>query len=315
MKTTITIQIFTIGFMIILFTSCSNDVNHDSNNLMDKKQVTFTTSIKSLESIDVTKRKTAFYGISFNNDDKIGIYSSTATLAASGNYFENISYTSDASDNISLSEGETPVYWPTNISSLNFFAYHPYKEGGVDAGTTTLSFSVALNQNIGNSAFDYDLVYAKSLGVTSGADIPLSFEHKLCRVAVQLFSGTETLITNQIDSVVINNVYKNVELNLASGDLTIPSQPKVNIRLDLFDAGQNFTSIIPPIDEATDVEIAVYRNDGNSFIASLPSTTFQGGYSYKYNVFLDKKVISVSPVTVGYWWSEDSQDVNATSTN
>ena len=193
-------------------------------------------------------------------DENVG-FGVVAISSASGNPL----HTKDTHVTYSGSSwGYTPaVYWPTEGSSLSFYAFAPYNGAGISKGASSADFesttapSVTLTLQAPKKMVD--LVAAKAETKTSGdGAVSLSFSHVLSRLAlkahtsVAIGDGTEVKVTG----------LKIIGSSANSSSL-LYSEAKYNIKTDAWDLlggtkqGEDWTIIADGSSEDTYPAIAV----------------------------------------------------------
>ena len=139
-------------------------------------------------------------------------------LQISGNYANNVCSTFDGSKWVN----SPAIYWEEG--KFDVYAYYPYfKPSSVDAHI----FSVALDQSTeeNNEALSgyeaSDFLWAKATGISQMESVPLSFNHKMSKVVINLIKGED--YTGDIPSeaeVRIHNTVPTAEIDLATGIVT-----------------------------------------------------------------------------------------------
>ena len=160
--------------------------------------------------------------------------------------------------------GYTPaVYWPTEGSSLSFYAFAPYNGAGISKGASSADFesttapSVTLTLQAPKKMVD--LVAAKAEGKTSedGA-VSLKFAHVLSRVALKAHTSVDDASTTvKVTGLKILGATSNNTSSL------LYSEAKYNIKTDAWDLlggtkqGDDWTIIADGESEDTYPAIAV----------------------------------------------------------
>lgn len=126
----------------------------------------------------------------WEDGDAIGIFAvkykkgETATLAASGNYIQNVKLT--YSNATGTWTPATPLYFPAEENmQLDFYAYYPYMDLTEINPPTQMAFGVQTDQS-GNGFNASDLLFAKALNVNKGSTASLSFNHLFALVEVDI---------------------------------------------------------------------------------------------------------------------------------
>ncbi|WP_294081473.1 fimbrillin family protein [Proteiniphilum sp. UBA5384] len=117
--------------------------------------------------------------------DAIGIYivKGSGGLQASGNYVDNVKLTRQGDGTWEI-DGGSQIYYPSDVNSLNFYAYYPYDE--YMTNPTAYTFSVQADQS-GNGYSKSDLMTAKTENVSESRNaVQLQFKHALSLVQVEV---------------------------------------------------------------------------------------------------------------------------------
>lgn len=168
-----------------------------------------------------TSRATA---TKFEANDEMGVYvtqyngNNALPLEISGNYANNVRSTFNGTKWVN----SPAIYWAEG--KFDVYAFYPYaKLKSVDEHL----FSVALDQSTeetGDALSGYeasDFMWAKATGVSQMDAVPLTFQHKMSKVIVNLIKGED--YTGDIPSeavVKIHNTVPTAVVDIASGVVT-----------------------------------------------------------------------------------------------
>src|SRR5574344_1079509 len=158
----------------------------------------------------------------------------TASYAlGTGTYaYINVPYTA-TDDNGTLTVGDNKVYYPTDGSNVDIYAYAPYTTStssyvGPDINSNALDFSVQADQTTNVTDGGYlksDFIWASLADQASSTTAKaLTFSHKLARISVTLSKEEGSPITDdelksaQID---ILNTFLGSTVNLKTGEVTL----------------------------------------------------------------------------------------------
>ncbi|NDV80525.1 fimbrillin family protein [Bacteroides sp. 51] len=177
----------------------------------------------------------------FESNDQIGVYitkwngSTQTSLKSSGNYVDNKLYTYSSSG----FSASPLAYYPEDGSKIDVYAYYPYSEL---SSSTNVSFTVKPDQSTQSGYTKSDLMTSTVSGrSTSTSAIPLTFNHALAKVIINLDSKTVPAGTK---SITLENIYTSCNYNLSSGECsTKGSKSQIVLKAD----GTNrFIGVLPP---------------------------------------------------------------------
>ena len=168
-----------------------------------------------------TTRATA---TAFESGDAMGVYVSqydgevAAPLQVSGNYANNVKSTFDGSKWVN----SPAIYWADG--KFDVFAYYPYDK---PASVDEYKFSVALDQSTEETAETLsgyeasDFLWAKSTGISKMDAVPLTFNHRMSKVVINLVKGEDYEGDIPAEAVVrIHNTVPAAVIDLATGVVT-----------------------------------------------------------------------------------------------
>ncbi|MBQ6580672.1 MAG: fimbrillin family protein [Alistipes sp.] len=181
----------------------------------------------------------------FVANDKVGVYvAATNTLASSGNMLNNEAFTY-SSGNLTAPAGKE-VYWGTEETRLNVWAYYPYIESVEN--NAAYPFVVHANQVRESNFYNSDFITARATNLApQTTPVNLTFNHSLSRINVTLTAGEG--ITNDELAAAEKNLYisgmvTSGTIDLATGVATADAT-KSDIMPYVVD-GRSYSAIVYP---------------------------------------------------------------------
>lgn len=279
----------------LVFTACVN--NDDKSEWNDGSQpVSFTSSIKGVKTRAVDTKWTA--------GDKVGIFMKAAggeLAAATG---VNKLHTTDANGNLTASNAESALYYPTDGSSVDFIAYYPYSTSL--AGTT---YKVDVVSQIDQPAID--LLYSNNAkGFAKGAATKpqLQFTHMLSQIVFNIEKDNTIPTLNGL-KVTFKGMNTKADFALADGTLSNAGTP---------------TDIVAAVNESTVKTIAlpaaslsgikvVFDLNGKTYTTDYPQAILEAGHKYTHRVKLSdsngQPVIEMDPAGITDWTEVPGDDI------
>ena len=152
----------------------------------------------------------------FVNNDVVGVYVSSSTLA--GSEYANIKFTYDNTKWITKA-----LYWPSGTDSYTITAYYPFA-GSENTAAATLSVSVPDDQS-GTAYTKADYMWAQKTSVTPTNDvIPFTLDHKMSLLKLDITASPNMgLGLSQINSMtpaILGSIPATGTWDLATGDIT-----------------------------------------------------------------------------------------------
>ena len=204
-------KVLMISAMAVLaLSSCStNDDGFPSSNQME-----FTVEYP-------TTRATS---TNFETGDVMGVYvtqydeSQALPLQISGNYANNVRSTFNGTKWVN----SPAIYW--SEGKFDVYAFYPYDN---PASVDEYLFSVALDQSTKETADALsgyeasDFMWAKATGISQMDAVPLTFNHKMSKVVINLVKGEDYTGAIPSEAVVrIHNTVPTAVVDIASGIVT-----------------------------------------------------------------------------------------------
>lgn len=186
----------------------------------------------------------------FEAGDNIGIYITKYNgdkpfpLQIAGNWGSNLTLSySGASWSL-----DPKVYWEDG--KFDIYGYYPKMEiNSVDAQPFTVKADQSVTGGVEEmSAYEAsDFLWAKASAVTRTASVPIAFQHKMCKVAVNLVKGEDYEGDMPEDAYVyIHGTVAEANIDLATGDVVIDNhRPSTSIKARKT-ATDKFEAIVVP---------------------------------------------------------------------
>lgn len=238
----------------------------------------------------------------FETGDEIGVFitkwsdGKSVQLQLGGNWGNNILLTNQGSSWILSPK----VYW--NEEKFDIYAYYPYDNdlSSVDQ----YPFSVFQDQTIlasshNSDAFEMsDFLWAKELGKTQSANVPLSFKHKMSKLIINLVKGRDYEGDIPDDAIVfIHNTVTDALIDLSTGDvIKTPRAPVHTIKARKNDTGK-YSAIIVPQMLANKLPLIEIQCGKISYLLES-KFNFKTGMCHIVNITLDDNPEKVA-ITIG----------------
>ena len=287
-----------IAAVAVLTVSCTKRENDDSNVPSNgRTYVEFSSNIVSMDPIGKA------IGETWGENDDIGIYMfEEASLNVVENT-ENVPYTT-------VSGGQTGqfspkgrvIFFPDNGSKVRFMAYYPY--------TSAVSSNI-YKVNVSNQAvqsnidllysFDKEAAYDKK---TPNKKVPLTFDHKLTKVIVNVKAGTG-LEDADLDNLDIHffGLNTNVDFDLIDGSFSNYSGD-ANIIPASIDPKQGYhkgyEAILLPTTEIPATGKIIFDLSNGSLFSWNFNRALNSGSKYTFNVTINRSGIVVE-ATINDW--------------
>lgn len=280
----------------LVFTACVD--NDDKSEWNDGSQpVSFTSSIKGVKTRAVDTKWTA--------GDKVGIFMKAAggeLAAATG---VNKLHTTDANGNLTASNAESALYYPTDGSSVDFIAYYPYST--LLTGTT---YKVDVVSQTDQPAID--LLYsnnAKGFAKGAAAKPQLQFTHMLSQIVFNIEKDNTIPTLNGL-KVTFKGMNTKADFALADGTLSNAGTP-ANIVASVNES--TVKTIALPAASLSDIKV-VFELNGKTYTTDYPQATLEAGHKYTHRVKLSdsngQPVIEMEPAGITDWVEVPGDDID-----
>ena len=234
----------------------------------------------------------------------------------------NAPYTADGDGTLKV--GDNKVYYPTDGSPVDIYAYAPYTSSyTVENINTSLDFSVQADQTTDATDGGYlksDFIWASLADQASSTTAKaLIFSHELARISVTLSKEEGSPITDdelksaQID---ILNTFLGSTVNLKTGEVTLVNTGGVAVKTITAKAKTTTSdlsaaAIIIPQTLAYNTQFIKITIGTTEYVYSIPATpetdmTFAGGNDYKYTITVSATGIKVSS-SINNWGTTTDQ--------
>lgn len=160
-----------------LFAACVNQIP-DAQDDESRLPIAFQASITNETATRVTDN-------AFDKGDKVGLFANISGTGFGEDFYINNARL-ECVDNGSL-QPEENIYYPDGGGNLDFTAYYPYNENGLQNGKTTLSVAVSADQSSPEGFSTSDFMVASESNVKAGQKtVNLEFKHALSKLKIEL---------------------------------------------------------------------------------------------------------------------------------
>lgn len=279
-----------------VFTACVD--NDDKSEWNDGSQpVSFTSSIKGVKTRAVDTKWTA--------GDKIGIFMKEAGGDLAAAIGANKMHTTDANGNLTASNAENALYYPTDKSAVDFIAYYPYA-----ASLAGNIYKVDVASQTDQPAID--LLYsdnAKNFAKGGAAKPQLQFTHMLSQIVFNIEKDNTIPTLNGL-KVTFKGMNTKADFALADGTLSNAGTPT-----DIVAAVNESTvkTIVLPAASLSGVKV-VFDLNGKTYTTDYPQATLEAGHKYTHRVKLSdsngQPVIDMDPAGITDWTEVPGGDID-----
>ena len=160
----------------------------------------------------------------FEAGDRIGLFATMGGASIDGyRYIDNLRLEHNGTSTL-IPERE--VFYPEGDGSLDFLAYYPYSQAGVETGSTVIPVSVLADQSIAENRSASDFLVATKTGVkSSSAAVSLTFKHRMSKLNIELIPGEGANldeIYQDNPKVIVTGFYTKAHYDLKSGEVSSP---------------------------------------------------------------------------------------------
>lgn len=281
----------------IILTACVD--NDDKSEWNDGSQpVSFTSSIKGVNTRAVDTKWTA--------GDKVGIFMKTANGDLSAAIAVNKLHTTDESGNLTASNADNALYYPTN-GSVDFIAYYPYT-----ASLTENTYKVDVATQTDQPSID--LLYsnnATNFAKGAASKPQLQFAHMLSQI---VFSIEKDATIPSLNGLKVTFEGMNTKADFALADGTLSNAGTVaKIDAVVNEASATAKTIVLPASTLSGIKV-VFALNGKSYTADYPQATLEGGTKYTHKVKLSdsngQPVIEMEAATITGWTEVPGDDID-----
>lgn len=283
-----------------LFTLAACVSNDDKSEWNDGSQpISFTSSIQGLNTRAANAKWTT--------GDKVGIFMKAANGDLSTAIAANKLHTTDENGNLTASNAENALYYPTDGSSVDFVAYYPYVTSL--AGTT---YKVDVATQTDQPAID--LLYsdnAKGFAKGTSSTPQLQFAHMLSQIVFNIEKDATISTLNGL-KVTFKGLNTKADFTLADGKLG-NAGTVADIAANVDVNGATATTIVLPAAALGDIKV-VFDLNGKSYTADYPQTVLDAGRKYVHKVKLSdsngQPVIVMEAATITDWIEVPGGDID-----
>lgn len=290
--------LFTGSLSLFALAACvSNDDKSEWND--GSQAINFTSSIQGLNTRAANAEWTA--------GDKVGIFMKAANGDLSAATAANKLHTTDKNGNLTASNAENALYYPTDGSSVDFVAYYPYVTSL--AGTT---YKVDVATQTDQPAID--LLYsdnAKDFAKGTSSTPQLQFAHMLSQIVFNIEKDATIPTLNGL-KVTFKGLNTKADFTLADGKLgNVGTVADIAANVDV--NGATATTIVLPAAALSDIKV-VFDLNGKSYTADYPQTVLDAGRKYVHKVKLSdsngQPVIVMEAATITDWIEVPGGDID-----
>lgn len=290
--------LFTGSLSLFALAACvSNDDKSEWND--GSQAINFTSSIQGLNTRAANAEWTA--------GDKVGIFMKAANGDLSAATAANKLHTTDKNGNLTASNAENALYYPTDGSSVDFVAYYPYvislPENTYKVDVTTQTDKPAI-----------DLLYsdnAKGFAKGASGSPQLTFTHMLSQIVFNIEKDA-TIPTLDGLKVTFKGMNTKADFTLADGKL-INAGTVADITSLMAEGATTITAIVLPATTLSDIKV-VFDLNGKSYTADYPQTVLDAGRKYVHKVKLSdsngQPVIVMEAATITDWIEVPGGDID-----
>lgn len=207
------------SILSFIITSCVNNIAEDSAEQGD---------IPIRISTEILCSNTRVTAEEFQKGDAIGLYVLIQPAHIDQNrYINNEKLT--CSDLSSLTPENTIYYPKDEDAKCEFISYYPYSENGIPPENNCLNISIQPDQSSDKALSSSDFMVASNKDISpSNNMVPLSFEHKLCKVQIVLnpLSGEDVDAIQQSDpEIILSGFHSHASYNFETEQFDSFSEP------------------------------------------------------------------------------------------
>lgn len=290
--------LFTGSLSLFALAACvSNDDKSEWND--GSQPINFTSSIQGLNTRAANAEWTA--------GDKVGIFMKAANGDLSAATAVNKLHTTDKNGNLTASNAENALYYPTDGSSVDFVAYYPYV-----ISLPGNTYKVDVTTQTDKPAID--LLYsdnAKGFAKGASGSPQLTFTHMLSQIVFNIEKDA-TIPTLDGLKVTFKGMNTKADFTLADGKL-INAGTVADITSLMAEGATTITTIVLPATTLSDIKV-VFDLNGKSYTADYPQTVLDAGRKYVHKVKLSdsngQPVIVMEAATITDWIEVPGGDID-----
>lgn len=192
------------------------------------------------------------------------------------------------------------IYYPQSGGNVDFIAYYPHGEKGMDNGNITSDYKYKISVARQNDPAAIDVMYAKAENRARSKDaVALTFSHVLSKVTFNVKPGLGYggLTGDKITAAVIEGMPQIATLDLTDGSLTPGVSAEITARKESTPAAgyaASFTALIIPQFRSAGCKVK-FTADGQKFTCRLPEEEFRAGEHYTYQMIIrDREKVEIT---------------------
>lgn len=277
-KSYISNQMFVAATLLLAMNAC---VNENAEDVLPDGKVPLELSVSGIETRAVIEGET------LPSESQYGVFAIDAENGTNVavNYMDGVSTLS------------TPVYLTEAGKDYQVLAYYPFTSG-LDNPAEIPLVSIEMQQ---------DAMYAQAVTVNQEEpQAQLTFNHALSRITLRITKEAENPDELRLSEVSLNNVWDYASLNLFTGEVSGQAgsafvfQHFDNLLLGVEPVTTDL--LVYPMNTAEhDVTLTLRTADGEDTPVPLPSTNWQSGQQYIYNVTITQARIEISEAIIEPW--------------
>lgn len=298
-----------------LLGSCTSDdvvggAGREECDIISGQPITVTSATRAT---DGSSSSTPFYA-----KEKVWLWALKLKDGTTTEYIKAWKLSSDSKGNLTSTSGEK--YWPSDGSSLTFYALHgnfgntTIKENSTPWAELSLTHTVDTDQSTDTIKLKSDLLYAKTGSVSSKTTpAKLTFEHLLAKITVKLdLKYSQGITAGELANatVTLTNILPEATFTSSTGAAASAGGTRKTIiagkPATVSDGGEIGSAIVPLQDfgggKGSDSEnnvITITLSDNRSFsYKPTSSVALTAGKEYIYTLKIINGVLSVSSITV-----------------
>ncbi|MDR0977329.1 MAG: fimbrillin family protein [Prevotellaceae bacterium] len=269
---------------VIGTSSCVNSIKEPVEE-GDRTPILFSTQIVSAPS--------RITGDGFEEGEKIGLFATTdGNTLSDKRYLDNLELTCNKSGTLTSSG---MVYYPEGGEALNFIAYYPYQEAGVDDGKSNLAVDILADQSHVQDYALSDFLVAKQAAVhSSNNPVTLTFQHQYAKLKLVLIphdkDGAKTLQADN-PKLTLSAVNTHAVYDLQAETIANLSDPEDLVPYGAWKVdgdsvvGKEFI-LIPQSLSAAD-NLFTLEWDGRIYSCPVPAFEMKGGTQYEIRIVME----------------------------
>lgn len=311
------------------FILCGCEQN-DSNPVDEAPVAARITSTIAAQNTDDNDRapSTRASETSWANGDLIGVSASSATGATS---YTNIKYAATGTAGnfavVNAADDDNDIYFQDQ-KSTDFSAYYPYTgTNGTLPGTDGIlerTLTAADQASASLPAIDY--LWAPAASASSAApQVKFNFQHSMSRISLNFKEGDDVTfgdeLTYTLDGLVLEGTFNTLTgAATATAGTAAGKLENLSVATGSSQGAISYLILWPQTVNSATLTVIV---DGTTYRAAisfrkLPGSTSQekglaGGYSYLYNVKVNKTKMIIEEAIITPWIKDPDQDVDAWS--